>query len=1640
MLSSPDVLRKSYELSDMGTGGKKVFGEPLEDVVKADKAEIPAVVHHLLDALHENALSVENLFSAEARNTEKVGALRRALDGGEREASLELDRSDVPVVAEVLKLYLRELPDPPFTGARARDALAASDAREAKGRVAALASVLQAIPAANRALIRAVGAFLASYVQAQHGKQAAAEAAGRAFGPLLVLPAHAEAVDRERAAEARRPHPGGATCRPAVTRLTRGGAGGGAAGRVAELEAQLRAEREGHERALAEERRRAAAAPGAGAPGAEAARVKALEEQVKELEEKLEKEKKLRQERSEWAAQSLEAYEKKVAEERRRAAEAQAALERERGEAAAREARLREERGAAVEAARREWEAERERARASGEGPGEESPAASQSALALLGAGGPSPSKEGQLGGPAAIPESLPPEERFARLEKQYGELEGRWRREKGRREQQEAYGREVMEKAEKKVQEERALRKKAEERAKELEAAAAAAAAAKAGAPGEGAGALRSSDDGSGATAEGIARLRKTWERQAREEREAAVARMRHEFETQAEEDLERERERFTGKVKEELAKARKEWEEGEARLRSQWEERTRAEIRAEAAAAAPAAPAKPEEKKEEKGKEGRKVAGGEREELMQLASLGTLVVTAQGAKGLANKDAVGKSDPYAVLTLQEVGDSAVEPQRHRTKVVDNNLDPVWNETYSFHVLREDATLVVHVFDKDIGFTDDFLGEARVPLSDILPALQAGAAAERALPLAPRAGGKDKNIKGDLLLKFAFTPRARPPAAAPAAPAPKADEAAAAGAREELAQQKELAKHLTEGLESERRSRFEAEARAAKLEAEAEAARRDAAAARQAAAAAEAAAEAARSAPAPTPAPAPAAKAAGKGAMAIGELTATVKEVRGLPMLPAGSSFCVATLRGKAARAAWPSGNNKPELELRLPVYAMEDELKVELVEEEEEGPAVRTGRQVPISEAFSSATLAAENWVVLEPQGQALLGLRFQWGPETGDPEADLAVARAQLDLERFKLRRAQQEAKRAAAQAAAAARRGGVLLVEVTGASGVEAGAGEVTCTVSCSGERRAYSAPLVPGAAPAWAGDAEWLFEAAEDRALSVVVSGHGRAEAQLSDFKGLLESRDASRGLLGAPADFEEERWLTLKRASPPKVAGEEAKAEEKAAGEVKVKVKVAMKSLRGYVEQVKEVAETLAEHAKRHAAELDAARAEAAAERARAAEERARAEERLRALEAERAAAAAAAAAKEGAGVGRRRGERELQARLAEKQRKEKEELRRSEAAAEARAAEAAASAAKEAAEAKAAAAAAAGGAGSGKEAAEVADLKDRLARERSLSDALQRESALLRKTLAEGERAGPRPLLGAHPDDDEPPGGPARGPPRGCGGPRSPTRAGAGGSPARSALEARARGMEYERQLARTRRDLEREWTRRQDYAASHAALESELRHLLAASERLLKARPAPPPPRWPTSCAPPASPRRHRPPARSPPRPAPMRPSSAPAAAPSAGGQDGRGGEAVPHDPGAARGGARAAPGAPRSTTPPRRGGRRGAGRGAAGAPAGPHPFAADAAEAKATRRHGPSILSDSKRMQQSSERMQGRVSRLAKELLRVHDEQERMRRQLAADGFLPMHEGYPAVDPRARTLELRDDLAKLSAAAPA
>ncbi|GMI80325.1 hypothetical protein like AT3G07940 [Hibiscus trionum] len=121
----------------------------------------------------------------------------------------------------------------------------------------------------------------------------------------------------------------------------------------------------------------------------------------------------------------------------------------------------------------------------------------------------------------------------------------------------------------------------------------------------------------------------------------------------------------------------------------------------------------------------------------------IGMIKVNVVKGTNLAVRDMVS-SDPYVILTLGQ--------QSVKTRVIKNNLNPVWNESLMLSIPEHVPPLKVIVYDKDTFSHDDFMGEAEIDIQPLVTAAQAHERSEinESMQLGKSVASKDNTLEKD--------------------------------------------------------------------------------------------------------------------------------------------------------------------------------------------------------------------------------------------------------------------------------------------------------------------------------------------------------------------------------------------------------------------------------------------------------------------------------------------------------------------------------------------------------------------------------------------------------------------------------------------------------------------------------------------------------------------------------------------------------------------------------------------------------------------------------------------------------------------------------------------------------------------------
>ncbi|XP_044160078.1 rho GTPase-activating protein 24 isoform X1 [Bufo gargarizans] len=171
--------------------GGGIFGQKLEDTVRYEKRYgtrlAPMLVEQCVDFIRQRGLTEEGLFRLPGQ-ANLVKELQDSFDCGEK-PSFD-SNTDVHTVASLLKLYLRELPEPVIPYSKYEDFLSCAKqlSKEEESGVAELVKQVKSIPTVNYNLLKYICRFL-DEVQSYSGvNKMSVQNLATVFGPNILRP------------------------------------------------------------------------------------------------------------------------------------------------------------------------------------------------------------------------------------------------------------------------------------------------------------------------------------------------------------------------------------------------------------------------------------------------------------------------------------------------------------------------------------------------------------------------------------------------------------------------------------------------------------------------------------------------------------------------------------------------------------------------------------------------------------------------------------------------------------------------------------------------------------------------------------------------------------------------------------------------------------------------------------------------------------------------------------------------------------------------------------------------------------------------------------------------------------------------------------------------------------------------------------------------------------------------------------------------------------------------------------------------------------------------------------------------------------------------------------------------------------
>lgn len=137
----------------ISTNKTKVFGIPLEEIMKREEETmaIPAITEQLIRYIEQNGTDIEGIFRIPG-STNDINRLRRNFDRG-HEVVLEREAKDIHVVAALLKMFIKDMPNP-LICCDAYDNFIAISTTSPDQQPAMLTDLIRTLPTCHQALLK----------------------------------------------------------------------------------------------------------------------------------------------------------------------------------------------------------------------------------------------------------------------------------------------------------------------------------------------------------------------------------------------------------------------------------------------------------------------------------------------------------------------------------------------------------------------------------------------------------------------------------------------------------------------------------------------------------------------------------------------------------------------------------------------------------------------------------------------------------------------------------------------------------------------------------------------------------------------------------------------------------------------------------------------------------------------------------------------------------------------------------------------------------------------------------------------------------------------------------------------------------------------------------------------------------------------------------------------------------------------------------------------------------------------------------------------------------------------------------------------------------------------------------------------
>lgn len=163
-----------------------LFGVPLTNLCTAEGGvKIPVKIEQLITKIEMHGLYAEGIYRKSGVNS-KIKELKMKMSDATASSELDYESYNVHVLANVLKSFLREMPEPLLSFDRYDDFLRASELSETADRISTLMSLIKKLPPSHHALLERLVFHLALVAQREQYNRMSASSLAIVFAPCVL--------------------------------------------------------------------------------------------------------------------------------------------------------------------------------------------------------------------------------------------------------------------------------------------------------------------------------------------------------------------------------------------------------------------------------------------------------------------------------------------------------------------------------------------------------------------------------------------------------------------------------------------------------------------------------------------------------------------------------------------------------------------------------------------------------------------------------------------------------------------------------------------------------------------------------------------------------------------------------------------------------------------------------------------------------------------------------------------------------------------------------------------------------------------------------------------------------------------------------------------------------------------------------------------------------------------------------------------------------------------------------------------------------------------------------------------------------------------------------------------------------------